>query len=65
MAIWRRDRKPDPEVEQARRRLEQARRDLAAAKRDDGKVDEVADRMREIRRTNRFADLMRQALGGS
>jgi hypothetical protein len=66
--MWRRKQQhpdPDPEVEEARRRLVQAQRDLAATKRDNGKVDEVTRRMQQMRRANRFADLMRHALGGS
>jgi hypothetical protein len=64
--MWRRKQQhPDPEVEEARRRLMQAQRDLAATKRDNGKVDEVTHRMQQMRRANRFADLMRHALGGS
>ena len=62
--MWHRRPRPDPDVEDARRRLEQAERDLEAAKRDDGKVDEVSRRMHEIRKANRFAALMRQALRG-
>jgi hypothetical protein len=63
--IWHHKPRPDPDMEKARRQLEQAKRDLAAAKRDDGKVDEVTRQMQEMRRGNRFADLMRHALGGS
>lgn len=65
MAIFRRRRRPDPGIEDAKQRLEQAERDLKAAKDDDGKVDEVSRRMHEIRQANRFAAMMRQALRGS
>jgi hypothetical protein len=65
VAIWRRRRRADPDVEQARRRLDEARRDLEAAKEDDGRVDEVARRIYEIRKANRFAAMMKAALRGS
>lgn len=68
MAIFRRryrpDSEPDPGLEEARERLERAERDLAAARQDDGKVNDLTHRMHEIRRANRFATMMRQALRG-
>ena len=63
--MWRRKHHPDPDLEDAKRRLEEAQRDLEAARRDDGKVDDLAERMHEIRRQNRFAALMKQALRGN
>jgi hypothetical protein len=65
--MWRRSRhhRPDPEIEEARRRLEQARRDLEQVKDDSGRVDALAKRMHEIRRANRFADMMKRALRGT
>lgn len=63
--MWRRRHRADPGLEDAKRRLERAERDLEAAKRDDGKVDDLAERMHEIRQANRFAAMMRQALRGS
>lgn len=66
MAIWhRRQRTPDPAVEEAKRQLAAAQADLEAAKSDDDRVDELAHRMYEIRRQNRFAAMMKQALRGS
>jgi F0F1-type ATP synthase epsilon subunit len=64
--MWRRRRhRPDPDIEDARQRLEQAQRELEQAKRDNGRVDALAKRMHEIRRTNRFADMMKRALRGT
>lgn len=63
--IWRRRRPaPDPEVEEARRGLEQAERDLAKAKGDRGKVEALARRMEEIRRTDRLAAIVIRAMRG-
>jgi hypothetical protein len=55
---------PDPAVEEARRLLEQAEQELAAAKEDEGRVEELARRLHEIRLRNRFATMMRQAMEG-
>jgi chemotaxis protein histidine kinase CheA len=65
--MWRRSRhhRPDPEIEEARQRLEQALHDLEQAKGDSGRVDALARRMHEMRRTNRFADMMKRALRGT
>lgn len=61
--MWRRRKPRDPEIESAKRRLADAERDLEAAKGDSAKVDRAAWSIHEIRKANRFAAMMKQALG--
>ncbi len=63
--MWRRKRKPSPEVEQARERLAVAQEELEAARADDDPVDEVARKLHELRRRNHFGPMITQALRGS
>lgn len=64
--IWRRKRRrTSPEAEKARELLEVAREDLAAARADDDQVDEVARKLRELRRKNHFGPMISNALRGS
>lgn len=66
MAIWRRRRRgPSPETVQAAERLAVAQEDLAAARADDDPVDEVARKLRELRRRNHFGPMITEALRGS
>lgn len=65
MPIWRRKPKrplPDPEVEEAKRRLAEATRDLEAAKADTAQVDVVARQIRELRRRNRFGQMIYETM---
>lgn len=63
--IWRRKRKPSPETQRARERLAVAEADLEAARADDDPVDEVAAKLRELRRRNHFGPMINEALRGS
>jgi hypothetical protein len=65
VAIWSRRRDPDPALEEARRRLVEAERDLESARGDNSRVDELASQLHEIRKRNRFAEVMKKALRGS
>ncbi|WP_444543340.1 DUF7620 family protein [Micromonospora sonchi] len=57
--IWRRKRRPSPEAVRAREQAAAARQDLAAARADDDQVDQVARRLRELRRKNHYTPLGR------
>ncbi|MER7164485.1 hypothetical protein ABT336_00180 [Micromonospora sp. NPDC000207] len=67
MTRWwsRRRQGPSPETIAARRRLEQARADLAAAEADNDAVDQVVERVDELRRRNHFGPTISKALRGS
>jgi hypothetical protein len=63
--IWRRKRKPSPEAQEAREQLAVAKAELRAARADDEPVDEVAQKLTELRRRNHFGPMITQALRGS
>ncbi|MFG1776603.1 hypothetical protein ACGFIG_09260 [Micromonospora sp. NPDC049048] len=64
--IWRRRRRSaSPETVEARERLEAAQEELAAAVADDEPVDEIARKLRELRRKNHFGPMITEALRGS
>lgn len=63
--MWRRKRKPSADAQQAREQLAVAREELAAAVADDEPVDEVARKLRELRRKNHFGPMITEALRGS
>lgn len=66
MAIWRRRRRePSPETVEAAEQLAVAQEDLAAARAEDGRVDAVAQQLRELRTRNHFGPMITRALRGS
>lgn len=65
MTWRRRKREPSPETVRAAEQADAARQDLAAARADDDQVNQVAQRLRELRRKNHFGPMISDALRGS